>query len=100
MGKHDTSDDRDWLERNQERSHRARMPFGRTRRGGRKDSGLVCGDRVGAAGRAWVSAGRCLFFSADFRPTAGDEAVAQALFDVAVRREAVPPGSETLCTLI
>jgi hypothetical protein len=23
MGKHDTSDDRDWFERNQERSHRA-----------------------------------------------------------------------------
>jgi len=40
------------------------------------------------------------YLNADLPPTADDEGVAQALFDVAVGREAVPPDSEALCTLI
>jgi len=38
------------------------------------------------------------YLNADLPPTADDEGVAQALFDVV--REAVPPDSEALCTLI
>jgi hypothetical protein len=88
MGKHDTSDDRDWFERNQERSHRARMPFpgeldeeATKTPAGHALSVLVRqvepGPRLGAA----------FYFNADLPPTADDEGVAQALLDVAVRRE-------------
>ena len=38
------------------------------------------------------------YLNADLPPTADDEGVAQALFDVV--REAVPADSEALCTLI
>ena len=100
MGKHDTSDDRDWFERNQERSHRARMPFpGELDEEAAKTPAghalivLVRQVEPGSRLRAAV------YLNADLPPTADDEGVAQE-FDVAVRREAVPRDSEALCTPI
>jgi hypothetical protein len=98
MGKHDMSNDRDWFDRNQERSHRARMPFGEPDEEAAKTP----------AGHALIVLVRevepdsplsCLLSQGRFAPTADDEGVAQE-FDVAVRREAVPPDSEAVCTLI
>ena len=101
MGKHDTSDDRDWFEWNQKRSHRARMPFpGELDEEAAKTPAghalivLVRQVEPGSRPRA------AFYLNADLPPTADDEGVAQALFDVAVGREAVPPDSEALCTLI
>jgi hypothetical protein len=101
MGKHDTSDDRDWFERNQERSHRARMPFpGELDEEAAKTPAghalIVLVRQVEPGSRLRAA----FYLNADLRTTADDEGVAQTLFDVAVRREAVPPDSEALCTLI
>jgi len=87
MGKHDTSDDCDWFERNQERSHRARLPFpGELDEEAAKipaGHALIVLVRQVAPGSRLRAA---FYLNADLRPTADDEAVAQALFDLAVRR--------------
>ena len=40
------------------------------------------------------------YLNADWLPVPDDEAFAHTLFEVAVRREAVPPDRQALCTLI
>jgi hypothetical protein len=95
------SDDRDWFEQNQERSHRARTPFpGEVDKevaetpAGQALIMLVRQVEPGSRRRAVV------FLDANFLPLPDDEAVAHALFEVAVRREAVPPDRQALCALM
>jgi len=95
------SDDRDWFERNRERSHRARMPFpGEADKEAAKTPAghalivLVRQVEPGTRLRAAV------FVDANFLPLPDDEAVVHALFEVAVRREAVPRDRRALCALI
>ena len=52
------------------------------------------GRNIGSRWRAVV------FLDANFLPLPDDEAVAHALFEVAVGREVVPPDRQALCTLI
>jgi hypothetical protein len=44
--------------------------------------------------------GRAWFLSIDLLPLPDDEAVAHALFEIAARREAIPPDDEALEALI
>jgi len=93
------SDDREWFERNQKLSHRARPPF----------PGEVDEEAANTpAGQALiilvrqVQAGSRLrtavVLNADLQPLPDDESVVHALFDLAMRREAMP--RHVLCTLI
>jgi len=94
-------DDRSWFERNPKRSHRVRMPFP-----GEIDN-VVVGTPVGRVlimlvrqiepGRRLRGA---IAINADWLPLSDDEAVAHALFEVAVKREAAPPDSEALDALV
>jgi hypothetical protein len=92
-------DDREWFERNQKRSHRARPPF----------PGEVDEEAANTpAGQALIMLVRqvqpgsrlraAVVLDADLLPLPDDEAVVHALFDLAMRREAVP--RHVLCTLI
>jgi hypothetical protein len=94
-------DDRQWFQQNQERSHRARMPFpGQVDKevaetpAGHALIMLVRQVEPGSRRRAVV------FLDANFLPLPDDEAVAHALFEVAVGREAVPADRQALCNLI
>ena len=95
------SDDRDWFEQYQERSHRARMPFpgefdeeaAKTPPG---HALIVLVRQVEPDFR--LRAAFCL--NPDLLPVPDDEAVAHALFEVAVGREAVPPDPQALSALI
>jgi hypothetical protein len=87
------SDDRDWFERNQGRSHRARKPFP-----GELDEevAMIMLVRQVEPGRRIRAAVSC---RADWMPLPDDEAAAHALFEVAMQREAVPPDRQALCAL-
>jgi hypothetical protein len=94
-------DDRDWFEQNQERSHRLRMPFPGELDGlaAKTPAGhalilLVRQVEPGRRIRAAVS------LSANLLPLPDDEAIAHALFEVAIRRGAVPPDRQALIALI
>ena len=85
-------DDRIWFEQNRERSHRVRMPFPGEydAEAAKAPTGhvlivLVRQVEPGMRIRPAVS------LNADLLPLPDDEAVAHALFEVAMRREAVPP---------
>src|SRR5262245_32523191 len=88
------SDDREWFERNRSRSHRVRMPF----------PGEVDKEAINApAGHVLtmllrqVEPGTRLkagfYLNANLLPVPDDEAVAHALFKLAVGREAVQRGA-------
>ena len=94
-------DDRDWFECNQKRSHRVRMPF----------PGEVDKEAVETpAGQVLIMLVRqvepgfrlraAVNLDADWLPVPDDEAVAYALFEIAMRREAVPPDGEALRALL
>jgi hypothetical protein len=93
--------DRDWFERNQDRSHRVRAPFP-----GECDAetanipaghALIMLVRQVEPGSRIRAAVCC---SVDLLPLSDDEAAAHALFEVAMQCEAVPPDREALCSLI
>ena len=94
------SDDRSWFEQNQERAHRARMPF----------PGEVDEEAANTpAGQALIMLVRqvepgfrvraAVFLDANFLPLPDDEAVVHALFEVGMGREAVPRDRQALRTL-
>jgi hypothetical protein len=95
------SNDRDWFERNQDRSHRVRVPLP-----GECDAetanipaghALILLVRQVEPGSRIRAAVHC---SVDLLPLSDDEAAAHALFEVAMQREAVPPNRQALCALI
>jgi hypothetical protein len=95
------SDDRDWFQRNQSRSHRARLPFpGEIDEEAIKASAeralvmLVRQIAPGSRLRAVVE------LSVDLLPVPDDEAVLHALFEVGRGREAAPRDREAFSTLI
>jgi hypothetical protein len=94
-------DDRKWFERNPHRPHRVRMPF--PGEADKEAANLPAGQALimlvrqvqpGARLRAAVS------LDADFLPLPDDEAVAHALFEVAVQHEVVPRDGAALDALI
>jgi len=85
------SDDRDWFERNPSRSHRARVSFL-----GEVDEEVI----KTPVGYALIVLVRLVNCNVDLLPLPDNEAVAHAMFDLAVRREAVPPDGEVLRALI
>jgi hypothetical protein len=107
------TDDRAWFEQNRARSHRARLPFP-----GELSSKLDETAKLQAARppildknaeiqvlmlvRQVEPGGRlraAITISADLLPLPDDEAVAHALFEVAMEREAMPPDRAALCAL-
>ena len=95
------SDDRAWFERTGTRAHRARMPF----------PGEVDDEATAApAGQAlvvlvqhvepgsWVRTG--LYLDTRLLPVPDDEATIHALFEMAMRREPMPPDVAALIALI
>jgi hypothetical protein len=93
--------DRSWFEQNCERSHRARMslPGECDEEGAKTPAGhvlIVLLRQVEPGTR--LKAG--FYINADLLPLSDDEAVAHALFEVAVRHEVVPPGRQALSALI
>jgi hypothetical protein len=96
-----TSDDHDWFERNQERSHRLRLPFPgeRDEEVAKAPTGhaLIVLVRQVEPGMRLESA---VSLNADLLPLPDDEAAAHALFEVAVRHEPVPRNGEAFDTLI
>src|SRR5262245_44264652 len=96
-----THDDREWFERNPKRAHRARMPFPSEvdEQAAQTPAGhalivLVRQVEPGSRLRSLL----CL--NTDLLPLSDDEAAAHALFEIAARREAVPPNSAALRSLI
>ena len=94
-------DDRKWFERNPRRAHRVRPPFP-----GEYDAEaaetppghvLIVLVRQVEPGRRIRSA---VSLNAGLLPLPDDEAVAHALFEAALGREAVPPDRPALCALI
>jgi hypothetical protein len=95
-----TNDD-DWFAQNPSRSHRARAPL----------SG-ECDEKIAMAppGTALIILVRQIkpgtrlrvgqIFGANFLPVPDDEATIHALFEVAMKREPVPPDDEALRALI
>ena len=101
MGKHDTSDDRDWFKHNPKRSHRARLPF----MGEIDEEAIKASDELalvmlirqiepGSRLRAVVD------LSADFLPVPDDEATIHALFEVGMGRETMPADVPALVALV
>jgi hypothetical protein len=94
-------DDREWFEQNRERSHRARMPFPGE-----------CDEEIAKtpAGHALILLVRQVepgsrlkagfYLSAHLQPLPDHEAVAHALFEVAMRHEVVPPDNAALRALV
>ena len=95
------SDDRDWFERHQGRSHRARMPF---------PSELDEEVAKTPAGHALIMLVRQVepgsrirpryYLGNDLLPVPDGEATAHALFEVAIGREPVPPDGAAFRALI
>jgi hypothetical protein len=94
-------DDRDWFQQHPQRSHRARFPF----------AGEVTPEQLAAPDGhrlllllRQVEPGKRIksgfFISDELLPVPEVEAVAHALFDIATRREPVPPNGKALCALI
>jgi hypothetical protein len=95
-------DDREWFEQHPERSHRARLPF----------AGEIAPERSGPAPEGHrllvllrqVEPGKRIkvgIFIANHLPPVPDiEAVAHALFDIATKREPIPPNGAAMCALI
>jgi hypothetical protein len=95
------ANDRDWFERNPKRSHRVRIPFP--------------GELVEEAAKVPTGKARLMLvrqlepgsrlrpnlcLDADLLPLPDDEAVAHALFEVAIGREAMPVDRQAFCVLI
>jgi hypothetical protein len=95
------SDDRTWFEQNPERSHRVRMPFP-----GELDEEVakVPAEHALIVLLRQVEPGNRLkagfYLHADLLPVPDSEAIAHALFEVATRREPVPPDGKALGALI
>ena len=95
------NDDRDWFRRNEQRSHRVRMPFPGEADEEALDAPaghalmiLLQQTKPGRRIRAAVHA------STNLLPLPDDEAAAHALFEVAMGREVAPPDREALGTLV
>jgi hypothetical protein len=94
-------DDRDWFKQNPSRSHRVRMPF--PDEADKEAAEIPAGHTLIMLVRQVEPGKRLrtdLFINDELLPLPDNEAVAHALFEVAVQREPVPPNVETLNTLI
>jgi len=96
------SDDRDWFERNRSRAHRVRMPFpgeadecGIKAPAGYSLIALVRQVEPGSQLKAWL----CIIGDPS-PPIPEVEALAHALFEIAVRREAAPFDLESFLALV
>jgi hypothetical protein len=96
-----TDDDRNWFAQNQERSHRARMPF--PGEADKEAAGTPAGHALIVLLRQVEPGSRIragFYLNADLMPLPDDEATAHGLFEMAVGREAVPSDRQALCALI
>jgi hypothetical protein len=93
-------DDRDWFERNPKRSHRARAPFPSEL--DEEAAKVPTGKALLMLVRELEPGSRLrpdLCLDADLLPLPDDEAVAHALFEVAIGREAMPGDRQALRVL-
>ena len=94
-------EDRAWFEQNPKRSHRARMPLPGE---ADKETAMAPAGHVLIMLLRQVEPGTRLkagfYLNAELLPVPDDEATAHALFEVAVRHEAVPPSRQALSALI